>query len=655
VISSRIQRVTAGAIVTASVLGIALLALPYLVSEQQIRGAASRSIQAATGLVPRIDGPVRLALLPRPAIQVQEIYLDDGTKSGPAVGALQASLQFWPLLFGEIKVATLTLDRLRLAIEFSADGKLVGGLPINPAIADNEDVPELRVANGSILFRVQGRDHVHIISRVDASLNWSGASLTATGSFLLGNKPTNASLVIADTAALAKGQRSGLRFRIESEPARLGYEGGITFRESTLQGEGSISADGRSLREALALFGATPPSPTGFGRFSAKAAVTLTPIALAFSNLALELDDNRATGGLTWKRDANRSILQGALASEVTDLSIYQSPIQLTSGNGREWTRQPLDTTTLENFDVDLRLSCGKLVVGRVEIGKAAIALGVKNRLFTLAIGEAQFYGGTLRGNANWNAADEIPSLRLDANLGNFDLERGLGGLTGFRRLEGKGSLTVAVTSKGKSVHELASAIDGKVQLAMKQGALAGINAEAVLRRLERRPLSGTGDLRGGRTPFDRLNGNLDINNGTAVLTGFDIESPILRISLQGESSIVLRDLDLRGTASLVRAAQSGSTQVAFELPFLISGTWDNPYLLPDPDALIRHSGATAPLLDAVRGRAAREAMRSVIETVTGLRSIGEFPANPTFEPPAITPPSLAPIYAPAPQPTQSR
>ncbi|MBK8007189.1 MAG: hypothetical protein IPK23_01050 [Rhizobiales bacterium] len=185
----------------------------------------------------------------------------------------------------------------------------------------------------------------------------------------------------------------------------------------------------------------------------------------------------------------------------------------------------------------------------------------------------------------------------------------------------------------------------------MKQGALAGINAEAMLRRLERRPLSGTGDLRGGRTPFERLNGILEIEDGVAKLTNFDVESPILKIALQGETSLARREFDLRGTASLMRVAQGTAPQVSFDLPFLISGNLDNPYLLPDPEALIRHSGATAPLLDAVRGRAAREAMRSVIETVTGLRSIGELPANPTFEPP----PAIAPAPTPSAQPVQSR
>jgi AsmA protein len=41
--------------------------------------------------------------------------------------------------------------------------------------------------------------------------------------------------------------------------------------------------------------------------------------------------------------------------------------------------------------------------------------------------------------------------------------------------------------------------------------------------------------------------------------------------------------------------------------------------MLPDPEALIRRSGAAAPLLNAVRDQRARDAARSVIERLTGV------------------------------------
>ena len=56
----------------------------------------------------------------------------------------------------------------------------------------------------------------------------------------------------------------------------------------------------------------------------------------------------------------------------------------------------------------------------------------------------------------------------------------------------------------------------------------------------------------------------------------------------------------------------------AFELPFIVQGSWDDPIMLPDPEALIRRSGAAAPLLNAVRDQRARDAARSVIDRLTG-------------------------------------
>ena len=50
--------------------------------------------------------------------------------------------------------------------------------------------------------------------------------------------------------------------------------------------------------------------------------------------------------------------------------------------------------------------------------------------------------------------------------------------------------------------------------------------------------------------------------------------------------------------------------------------------MLPDPEALIRRSGAAAPLLNAVRDQRARDAVRSVIERFMG----GQAPAIPAAE-----------------------
>ena len=60
-----------------------------------------------------------------------------------------------------------------------------------------------------------------------------------------------------------------------------------------------------------------------------------------------------------------------------------------------------------------------------------------------------------------------------------------------FRRIEGRGDLAVDIDATGNSVLALTRTLNGTAILNGRQGALVGWNVEQLLRRLERRPLSG--------------------------------------------------------------------------------------------------------------------------------------------------------------------
>ena len=164
--------------------------------------------------------------------------------------------------------------------------------------------------------------------------------------------------------------------------------------------------------------------------------------------------------------------------------------------------------------------------------------------------------------------------------------------------------------------------LHGTASLTAHDGALAGINVEQLLRRLERRPLSGNGDFRTGRTAFDQFRLSLKIEHGDISVEDMHVEGPAVRLAVSGQVSVPTRDLDLKGVATLV----SGATASEFDLPFVVQGQWDDPLMLPDAQSLIRRSGAAAPLLDAIRTRNAGAAVRSVIDKLM---------ANPNGQPQA--------------------
>ena len=215
-----------------------------------------------------------------------------------------------------------------------------------------------------------------------------------------------------------------------------------------------------------------------------------------------------------------------------------------------------------------------------------------------------------------------------------------------MRRLEGKGNLMLSVEASGASVLALTRTMGGTANLTARQGSISGFNVEQLLKRLEQRPLSVTGDFRRGRTPFDFLNVALRIAQGTASVEDVRLEGGSIRLALGGSSSIPARDLDLKGTASLV----SSGDDPLFELPFVVQGPWDDPIILPDAQSLIRRSGAAVPLLDAIRDRRIRDTVRSSIERLsrdgmTAPAAAAQAPAAPeaTYAP-ASEPPATPPV-----------
>ena len=202
---------------------------------------------------------------------------------------------------------------------------------------------------------------------------------------------------------------------------------------------------------------------------------------------------------------------------------------------------------------------------------------------------------------------DGIPTVKVEANISEFELAGGFAALAGTQRVDGKGTLTLALEGSGRHIQAITNGLSGKVTLAAKDGALNGINVEQALRRLERKPLSGALDVLGGRTPFDRLSAKINVLGGKATIEEAQMDSSLVRVKLSGETSIAHRDYDLRGIATLVRGSGSGKAAEPFDLPFVLLGAWDRPFLLPDPTALIQRSDAAAHLLDAVRNRSTAE------------------------------------------------
>ncbi|MBV9533722.1 MAG: AsmA family protein [Bradyrhizobium sp.] len=611
----------------AALVGLALsglIATSWLINRDALRDAVEAQIRAVTGLDLVVKGPIDISVFPGSYVSFHEVGLKDGGSPEPAlrVDVLTANLRLLPLLLQRFEIADLMLLRPHIHVLRRADG-ISNWTPFIQTIArtmkpgpDNQmSFSEIRIQDGELTYQDAGNRGIEKLEAIDLSLAWPSISrsFAATGQFDWRGERVDGSIGFSDFVAALSGDRSGLKARLSSAPLKLAFDGTAANRTSAMM-EGTLTIDSPSLRNALEWTGQAPPPGRGFGRFALKARANVVGASIALTNVNVELDGNVAEGVMTYSNNG-RQTLQATLAADELDFTPYISTFRLLASGANDWNRQLFDLSALSATDLDMRLSAARVTVGPSKFGRAALGANLRGGALALSIGEAQVYGGIARGSFAVARADTVADVRAQFQFTDVDLQACVSELFGVSKLSGRGNLNVAVRAAGSSPFGLAQSLDGSATLTGHDGAISGFNIEQLLKRLERRPLSGGGNFRNGSTPYDNLTVSVKFSEGLASAEDIRVEGTTSRITLTGTASVPAREYDLKGVASLTSAADGAS---AFDLPFMVQGPWDDPLIFPDPESLIRRAPAAAPLLDAVKDRKTRDSVRSVIERFTG-------------------------------------
>jgi AsmA protein len=628
-------------VLVALVLG-ALVTIRLLMPTDTVREAVKSEIRTVTGLDPILRGAASVSLFPTGAVQFDDVVLGDNRTGAPALTAehVVARLRFFPLLFGRIEIADVSLIRPTITIAFYSDRSSNWSGHIETLARTLEPSPtrvasfsEIRIEDGTFILRDEAYKIVEVLSNVRFALAWPSISrsFAATGRFAWNGEPLDASISFTDFVAALRGERSGFKVRLAGAPFKFAFDGYISHRP-TLKMEGSLAADAVSLRDTLRWARQQPPPGGGFGRFALKAQTNVVGGTIGLSNVNIELDGNSGEGVLTFANDGRQS-MQGTLAAEGLDLTPYISAVRLLSGGERGWDRKLIGLEGLGGLDVDLRLSAARVNIANAKLGRTAIAASLRNGNLTVGIGESQAFGGVVKGTFGLAKSQAGADFKAQLQFADVDLEQCLGQMFGIRRLEGKGNLGFAIDSSGESVFAMSNALNGTVHLTSQKGAIVGFNVEQLLKRIERNPLARGAEYRSGKTPFDSLTVNLTVAKGIATLDDVRVETPTVRLVFSGSASIPERELDLKGMASLL-SGTPGAMVASFEMPFMVQGHWDDPLVLPDPHSRMQRSGAAAPMMDALRNSHSPDVVRSVIDRLKGVaRPIG--PPPPPAGPPA--------------------
>lgn len=600
---------------------IAAFALPLMIPAEELRRAATQAITGTTGQKVRMSGEASLRLLPYPRLSLGKAEFPLPKGQSLDAESVEAQLQLWPLLFGSVEVSDVTLNRPTLIL---TGASALPAIALAPLLGD-KDLPELRVVRGTIALRDDDGLTRELVSNISGSLDriLDGKGIAVALDFAWREKTISTKLLMEDTPAFMAGRPTVTRVSLSERATRGTFRGETALLREALAAEGNLSLQTGSLREVLAWLGLDAPTTGGFGAFGLAGQLKADGQQIGLSKATLDLDGNRSEGALLVKLGGERPLIQGTLAADSLDLTPY-GRIRFTDAGGREWDRRTIDLTALERFDLDLRLSAAAATAGDTRISTLAASAVLSSGRLALALGQAKVWDGRIRAavvlapRPATVAGDRSGAVvRLEADCADVSLEPALDDIAGFRRLEGTGDITLNLEGAGRSIQDIAQTIAGSFAISGADGALMGFDVAQVLHRIERRPLSGGGDPRGGRTDFTTLDGKITIEGGRADIESMRLEGKRVRLSLAGTAGIGSRDLDLKGKAALVAPAQAAADQAPADLPFVVQGPWDSPLVIADPQSLLQRSGAAQPLIEAVRSRAGAAAVRGIIESLS--------------------------------------
>lgn len=243
----------------------------------------------------------------------------------------------------------------------------------------------------------------------------------------------------------------------------------------------------------------------------------------------------------------------------------------------------PVEQLRALRFKGDLAI--GRLVISNLKLNNVKLAVRAREGKILASPLAADLYQGTYQGTIGIDATGKVAKLSVDSRFRDIQAEPLLIDLHGKSRLQGRGDLTAQLEAMGGNAARLKRSLTGQAKLAVKDGAIKGVNIGKLLRSLEGGVVAVS---EGESTDFTELGATVVCNNGLCQNQDLLIKSPLLRVGGSGTLVDLATDrVDYTLQANLVKTAagQGGPESEKLKgvtIPIKISGTVSDPKFKPD-------------------------------------------------------------------------
>ncbi len=298
----------------------------------------------------------------------------------------------------------------------------------------------------------------------------------------------------------------------------------VTDLNTAANFNGDLSVAPFNLRSFLAKLNQPAPKTADknvLKKFSIKTTLSGSKDSLKLSNLNMILDESELRGDVSVQNFSKPAINFGIGINQI-NADRYMPPANKAKATPETVaagaaTELPMDTLRSLNINGDVLI--GSLVYSNIKMKDVKLSLKAKDGKLQFKPAKANLYEGNYSGDILLDATGKQPKLNMNTQFNDILIEPLLNDLTGEATLTGKGNVSLNLSSSGADVNALRNSLSGKGELDLVNGILKGVDIPKILHdveiKIKNKDVLGLKNLpQGGETPFDSVNGTLDINSG---------------------------------------------------------------------------------------------------------------------------------------------
>lgn len=583
----------------------AVLALPFIIPHDFIAGQLQQAVKAETGRTLTIGEAPKLVFWPDFAVTLKDVRLSTppGMYEGQVaqMDEMRIRVEVASLFDRRLDIKELHLIRPKLSLAIDGagrpnwimarpgDGEAGGG---GAGIATGSIAP-ITIEDGDVRFLDERSGKAFMAEKVD---------LTVTLGSLTGPIAVKGSLkALGDDIALSFSAKTPAELAAAGSPMNLAIKSkrldfsfsGLAAMQDGLALDGTIAAASNSLRELGRWAKIQVPEGPGFGPAKVTGQIAFNGRSIKLGKAKVTLDGLAAQGDVAIDLAA-RPQVTATLGFDTIDLNRYLPPPQAPEATAGQagWSTAPIALAGLGVVDARLKLSANKLLYRNLATGKIAIDATLKKGRLDATLGQIALYGGKAKGRLVLDGAGKLPAVKVTLDAQGFDGLRLLKDYAGLDRFEGVAGARLNLAGTGQTQQELMSSLNGTTSFSFANGAVRGVDIEAMVKAVGTNILTGWRQGPDAKTPFDGLSAGFTVVNGIATTNDLNFTSPVLSVSGGGIVDLPRQALNLKVSPTLTLAAAQSPDLAGLAVPVIVKGPWANPKVYPDIAGILENPEA---------------------------------------------------------------